>query len=68
MKTLSGKEFAKILGRKGWKLSRIKGSHYIYVKEGRKENISLPIHKNKALKSGLQRYFMKVANIDESEL
>ncbi len=68
MKILSGKEFAKILERKGWKLSRIKGSHHIYVKEGHKENISLPIHKNEDLKSGLQRYFMKIASIDECEL
>jgi predicted RNA binding protein YcfA (HicA-like mRNA interferase family) len=29
MKSLSGKEFAKILERQGWTLLRIQGSHHI---------------------------------------
>ncbi|MGI8637013.1 MAG: type II toxin-antitoxin system HicA family toxin [Segetibacter sp.] len=30
MKTISGKEFTKILEKKGWSLKRIHGSHFIY--------------------------------------
>jgi len=30
MKTLSGKEFTKLLERKGWILKRINGSHFIF--------------------------------------
>jgi predicted RNA binding protein YcfA (HicA-like mRNA interferase family) len=37
MKTLSGKELGKILQEHGWKLKTIKGSHHVYMKEGRKE-------------------------------
>ncbi|MDH4219192.1 MAG: type II toxin-antitoxin system HicA family toxin [Candidatus Aminicenantes bacterium] len=68
MKSVSGKDFAKILKKNGWKLARIQGSHHIYMKNGRKERISLPIHGNRNLKLGLLRYFMKLAGIKESDL
>ncbi len=68
MKAISGKEFAKVLERKGWVLRRINGSHHIYVKEGTIIRISIPIHKNKPLKIGLLKHFMKIAEIDESDL
>jgi len=68
VKAVSGKEFAKLLERKGWKLKRVKGSHHIYMKEGMNVRISVPIHGNKPLKLGLLKYFMKIAGIDESEL
>ena len=68
MKAISGKEFAKLLERRGWKLRRIHGSHHIYVKEGMSVRISIPIHGNKPLKIGLLKYFMKIAGINEDEL
>lgn len=68
MKAICGKEFAKLLERKGWVLQRVKGSHHIYVKEGTLVRISVPIHGNKSLKIGLLSHFIKVAGIDESEL
>lgn len=68
MKAISGKEFAKLLEKKGWVLGRIKGSHHIYVKEGTPVRISIPIHGNKPLKIGLLKHFMKVAGIDKGEL
>ena len=58
----------KILKRKGWRLARISGSHHIYVKEGKEERISVPVHKNKVLKTGLLKYLMKIAEIKENEL
>ena len=68
MKTISGKDFARLLDKKGWVLRRTKGSHYIYVKEENPARISVPIHGNNPLKVGLQKHLMKVAGIDESEL
>lgn len=68
MKAISGKDFAKLLEKKGWKLRRTKGSHHIYVKEGFPVRISVPIHGNIPLKIGLLRHFIKVAGIDENEL
>jgi len=68
MKVITGKELCKILERKGWKLARMQGSHYIYVKEGVKEIIVVPVHRNKSLKIGLLKKIMKIANISEKKL
>ncbi len=42
MKSISGKDFAKLLEQKGWELRRTKGSHHIYAKEGSSVRISVP--------------------------
>ncbi len=34
MKSVSGKELARVLERQGWTLLRIHGSHHIYGKSG----------------------------------
>ncbi len=68
MKGIAGRDFTKLLVKKGWELKTIKGSHHIYMKEGRKERISVPIHGNKNLKIGLLKALMKIADIEESEL
>ncbi len=68
MKSVSGKEFARLLERRGWVLKRVKGSHHVYIKTGHPARISLPIHKNKALKIGLLKHLMKLAEITEGEL
>jgi predicted RNA binding protein YcfA (HicA-like mRNA interferase family) len=48
MRAISGKEMCKILEQDGWELKTIKGSHHVYMKEGRKERISVPVHGNKS--------------------
>lgn len=68
MKAISGKDFAKLLEKKGWELRRTKGSHHIYAKADHPARISVPIHGNSPLKIGLLRHLMKVAEIDESDL
>lgn len=64
MKALSGKEMCKLLERNGWVLKRIKGSHHIYIKHGREETISVPVHSNKTLKIGMQKAILKLAEIN----
>jgi predicted RNA binding protein YcfA (HicA-like mRNA interferase family) len=68
MKAVSGRDFAKLLERRGWRLLRVTGSHHIYGKEGSILRITLPIHGNRPLKTGLQRHLMKLAEIAESDL
>ena len=68
MKSVSGKEFARILERQGWELKRIHGSHHIYAKPGNPARISLPIHGDQPLKVGLLKHLMKLAHIRESDL
>ena len=63
MKTLSGKELARLLQANGWRLQRIQGSHHIYTKLGSPVRISVPIHGNESLKAGLQRHLMKLAGL-----
>ncbi|NJK63564.1 MAG: addiction module toxin, HicA family [Synechococcaceae cyanobacterium SM2_3_1] len=67
MKSISGKQFAKILEANGWQLLRVKGSHHLYVKPDETIRISVPIHGNKDLKIGLLTHFMKLANLTEED-
>jgi predicted RNA binding protein YcfA (HicA-like mRNA interferase family) len=68
LKQVSGKALAQAVQRKGWVLARIKGSHHVFIKEGRPERIVIPIHGNQPLKIGLLRSQMKIAGILEHEL
>ncbi len=68
MKEVSAKSFAKVLEKHGWSLLRISGSHHIYGKSGSINRISLPIHGNKALKAGLLRHLMKIAELSEKDV
>jgi len=68
VRAISGKEFEKLLEKKGWELRRRKGSHHIYAKAGDPARISVPIHGNSPLKIGLMRHLMKIAGIGESDL
>lgn len=68
MKSVTGKEFTRILEKKGWLLKKIKGSHHVYTREGNPARISVPVHGNKTLKIGLLHHLMKIAGIAENEL
>ncbi|HEU0176367.1 MAG TPA: type II toxin-antitoxin system HicA family toxin [Blastocatellia bacterium] len=68
MKAVSGKEFTKLLERHGWSLLRVQGSHHIYGKAGSDVRLSVPIHGNQSLKTGLLRHLMKLADIKEADL
>ena len=68
MKSVSGKEFARVLERYGWSLLRIKGSHHIYGKPGSVVRISVPVHGNQNLKTGMVRHFLKMAGLTEQDL
>jgi len=68
MKSISGKALARTLERHGWVLLRVQGSHHIYGKVGSNVRLSVPIHKNAALKLGLLRHLMKAAGLSENDL
>jgi len=68
VKQVSGKELAAIVKRKGWSLARVKGSHHIFIKPGRRERLVIPIHGNHPLKIGLLRSLMKIAELAEADL
>ena len=68
MKSVSGKELARLLERHGWTLMRVNGSHHIFNKPGSIVRLSVPIHGNHALKTGLFKHLLKLAEISENEL
>lgn len=68
MKSVSGKDFIRIIQRKGWILKRINGSHHIFAHPLKQEIISVPVHKNEDLKIVLLRKLMQIADINETEL
>jgi predicted RNA binding protein YcfA (HicA-like mRNA interferase family) len=69
MKSVSGRDFARIVERRGWiLLLRVSGSHHIYGKSGSVVRLSIPIHGNKPLKTGLLRHLAKLADISDDDL
>jgi len=68
MKAPSGREFARLVERRGWRLLRVNGSHHIYGKSGNVVRLSIPIHGNRPLKLGLLRHLAKLAEISNEEI
>jgi predicted RNA binding protein YcfA (HicA-like mRNA interferase family) len=68
MKTVSGKDFSKLLEKNGWNLLRINGSHHIYGKQGSIVRISVPIHGNTPLKTGLLNHLLKMSGLDMKDI
>ncbi|MCX7721631.1 MAG: type II toxin-antitoxin system HicA family toxin [Verrucomicrobiae bacterium] len=53
----------RLLKKHGWVLKRIRGSHHIFSKPGKRKIITLPVHGNKELKPGLAARIAKDTNI-----
>jgi predicted RNA binding protein YcfA (HicA-like mRNA interferase family) len=68
MRSMSGQELARMIERRGWRLLRISGSHHIYGKSGSIVRLSVPIHGNRPIKTGLLRHLAKLAEIPDDEL
>ena len=68
MKAVSGKHLCRVLERHGWYLDRITSSHHIYKKTGHAAAVSVPVHGNKTLKTGLQHAIMRDAGLTEEDL
>jgi predicted RNA binding protein YcfA (HicA-like mRNA interferase family) len=67
MKSVSGKEFCKILARQGWTYVHTRGSHKKYSHPDG-QTIVVPVHGNDSLKKGLQRALMRMSGITERDL
>ncbi len=68
MKSVSGKELAKLVQTRGWTLLRIHGSHHVYGKSGNPKRLVIPVHGNQPLKRGLQAALMKMVGLTEADL
>ncbi len=65
MRSVSGREFARLVEQRGWQLLRVAGSHHIYGKPGSVVRLSVPIHGNRPLKTGLLRHLAKLAGVED---
>ena len=68
MKSISGKELAKLLEQNGWQLLRVHGSHHIFGKSGSVVRVSVPIHANRPLKIGLLKHLLKLGELSETDI
>jgi predicted RNA binding protein YcfA (HicA-like mRNA interferase family) len=68
MRSLSGKELARLVESHGWQLLRIHGSHHIFGKSGNIVRLSIPIHGNTPLKLGLLKHLLKMAGLEEADI
>ena len=68
MKSLSGRELAKLIERNGWSLLRIHGSHHIYGKSGVNVRLTVPIHGNQPLRIGILKQLLKLAGLSETDI
>jgi predicted RNA binding protein YcfA (HicA-like mRNA interferase family) len=68
MKQLSGKELCRIVEQRGWQLLRITGSHHIYGRPNQVTRLTIPVHADRPLKTGLLRHLLKQAGISETEM
>ena len=68
MRPVTGKELATVLEQHGWTLLRVRGSHHIYGKTGSSVRLSVPVHGNKPLKTGLLKHLLSMAGLSEDDL
>jgi len=67
MKSVSGKDFVRLLESRGWVLLRSRGSHFMYQKEGHPLLI-VPVQGNRALRPGLLSGLLKDAGLHDTDL
>ena len=60
---LTGKELAKLAINNGWEEVRVRGSHHHFKKDGVPYIVTIPIHRNKVLKIGLEKKLLRDLNL-----
>lgn len=62
-KVMTAREIIAELSKNNWELARVKGSHYIFVKNG--ESVIVPFHRN--VKKGVFESIKKLVEIAETK-
>lgn len=68
MKPISGRRMCQVLEARGWTRDRSRGSHFVYVREGRPGVVAVPVHGNHDLKPRTQRGIMRQAGLTDDDL
>lgn len=67
MKRVSRKDLARALEKKGWTLTRTRGAHRRYEKEGYPP-VTVPVHGTKILKPKTQQNIMRHSGLIDADL
>jgi mRNA interferase HicA len=59
---MKSSELHKLIRKKGWSLLRVKGSHYIYEKDGR--TYPVPFHGTKEMGKGIELKIKKEMGLE----
>ena len=62
---ITGRDLVKFFQQEGWELDRIRGNHYVMVKEGFR-SVPIPVHGNKDLPKSLTAAILKQAGLKEN--
>jgi len=68
MKPVSGKALCKAMEAKGWIFIRQRSSHHVYKHPDSTETISVPVHGNHDIPTGMQRRLMRQAGLSDDDL
>jgi len=68
MRHFTTRQICAALNCRGWSLVRQTGSHAQYKHPDFDKLITIPMHGNKVLPSGLQKHILKTANLEESDI
>lgn len=60
---VTGEQAVSAFQKVGFQVVRVKGSHHIMKKPGHRYNLSVPVHRGKALKKGTLRSLIEDAGI-----
>jgi predicted RNA binding protein YcfA (HicA-like mRNA interferase family) len=63
----SGDKHVSAFKAAGWKVNHIEGSHYILIKENSRVHLSIPVHKNKTVGTGLLKKLIVKAGLTNEE-
>lgn len=58
----------RLVEKRGWLYERTSSSHQYFQSPDGKAHISIPVHGNKSLKTGLQRAIMKDVGLTDADL
>lgn len=59
---MTGRDMVKLLQAHGWTLDRVRGSHYVMVKPGRR-SVPVPVHGKRELPKGLVSAIRRQAEV-----
>lgn len=65
---VSGPKLIKALGKQGWYVKRIRGSHHVLRHPEIPDAIPVPVHGNRPIKRGTLLNILKVAGLSREEL